>query len=117
MTRRSMVSVGIGLVASWLGMAPAAAEDFTLDQIYRLAYERNEAVKIAREQLRVAEGDKDRARSAVLPLVTLKGNYDRMPEKTGQLGSGGTTVLQPETAYGLELDLSQPLYSGGKNLY
>ena len=97
-----------------IGAQNAQAETVTLNQVYSLAIQKNEQVQIAREDIRVAEQDRKRAVSTVLPKVTLSGTYDRFPEKTKDLGSS-TVILQPEYGYGGQVKVEQPLFSGGKN--
>jgi outer membrane protein len=96
------------------GVQTVYGETFSLNQVYSLAIQKNEQVQIAREEIQIAEQERKRAVSSVLPKVTLSGTYDRYQEKTKDLG-GSTLILQPEYSYGGQLKVEQPLYSGGKN--
>lgn len=100
------------LVIGWVGLlaASAGAEPVALGQAYALALQQGEDVRIGEEGVRQAKDDIARARSVVLPQVTLKGNYTRHPEEVGQFG-----ILQPETSYGGEATLEQAIFAGGKN--
>ncbi len=100
------------LAAGWLSIpvGEVRAETVTLGQAYALALQQGEDVRIGEESVRQSKEDITRARSAVLPQVTLKGNYTRYPEEIGQFG-----ILQPGTSYGAEATLEQAIYAGGKN--
>jgi len=98
------VAVGTGLAAV------ANAEPVTLGQAYALALQQSEDVRIGEEVVSQAEADITRARSTVLPQVTVRGNYTRFPEETGQFG-----IIQPQDSYGAEATVEQALYAGGKN--
>jgi len=102
------------LLVVWSGTQTVYGETFSLNQIYALAIQKNEQVQIAREEIQVAERDRNRAVSSVLPKVTLIGTYDRYTEKTKDLG-GSSVVLQPQYGYGGKVKVEQPLFSGGKN--
>lgn len=100
------------VAAGWLSFSAAegSAEPVTLGQAYALALQQGEDVRIGEESVRQAKEDIIRARSTVLPQVTLKGNYTRYPEEVGQFG-----ILQPGTSYGAEATLEQAIFAGGKN--
>jgi outer membrane protein len=81
------------------------AEEYSLDDLYRIALERSERIKISEEELFIAEKGKDKALSGLLPRLSAFGNYIRYSgEKTSSLGF----VTQPEssTLWGLRLDQS-----------
>lgn len=81
------------------------AEEYSLDDLYRIALERSERIKISEEELFIAEKGKDKALSGLLPRLSAFGNYTRYSgEKTSSLGF----VTQPEssTSWGLRLDQS-----------
>ncbi len=81
------------------------AEEYSLDDLYRIALERSERIKISEEELFIAEKGKDKALSILLPRLSAFGNYIRYSgEKTSSLGF----VTQPEssTLWGLRLDQS-----------
>lgn len=100
--------VAIGCFGLWA--ADAGAQPVTLGEAYALALQQGEEVRIGEEGVRQAKDDISRARSTVLPQVTLKGSYARYPEETGQFG-----IIQPRDSYGAEATLEQALYAGGKN--
>ncbi len=107
-----MKMAAIGLLALGLLAFPAAAgaAPLTLGEAYAMALQRSEDVRVGEERVRQAEDDIRRARSTVLPQITVRGNYSRYPEERGQFG-----IIQPQDSYGAEATLEQALYAGGKN--
>ncbi len=82
-----------------------AADEYSLDDLYRIALERSERIKISEEDLFIAERGKDKAMSVLLPKLTAFGNYTRYTEdKYSSTGS----VIQPDTStsWGVRLDQS-----------
>ena len=104
----------LALAATLLVPGPARAERFSLEQLYRLALERNERVRVAREQVFQAKRDRDRAVSQILPRLAIEGTYQRYAaEKLGRFGTSAF-VLLPESESSLQVVLRQPLFSGGR---
>ena len=95
----------------------AQAESFTLEEIYKRVFQRNEEVQISRKSIFHAEEERKRARSTVLPLLRATVKYDHSPEEKGEQrgASGEPFLLQPRHSYETRLTLEQPLYAGGKN--
>ncbi|MBI3609528.1 MAG: TolC family protein [Nitrospirae bacterium] len=112
MIKTTWVLSGIFAAVFAVGIHPVRGETFTLNQVYSRAIQKNEQVQIAREEILVAEQDRSRAVSTVLPKVTLSGTYDRYPEKTNDR----VGILQPQYSYGGQVKVEQPLFSGGKNI-
>lgn len=83
------------------------AEEYSLDDLYRLALERSEIIKIAEEDLYISERGKDKAKSALLPTLSAFGSHTRYSEEK----RSATSTLQPEysTSWGLRLDQSLSL--------
>jgi outer membrane protein len=110
---------GVGVVAvaatTWFGWATVAAgaEPVTLGQVYAMAIKHSEDLQISEQNVRQAEDDERRATSAILPKLTLSGDYTRTPPTRGVAGS--TVLLQPERSYGGQARIEQPVFSGGKN--
>jgi outer membrane protein len=103
----------IGLVAIGLfGVPPTAAvaAPVTLGEAYAMALQLSEDVRIGEQSVRQAEEEIRRARSTVLPQLTVRGNYWRYPEESGDIG-----IIQPRDSYSAEATLEQALYAGGKN--
>lgn len=94
-----------GLVIALVLSAPftAAAEDYSLPDLYRLALERSDKLKLSEENLTIARLGKDKAMSVLIPRVTAFGNYVRYSEdKYNALNM----LVQPQSAeqWGLRMD-------------
>ncbi|MBI5057620.1 MAG: TolC family protein [Nitrospirae bacterium] len=88
------------------------AEEYSLDDLYKIALQRSETIKISEEDIYISEREKDRAMAALFPKLSAFANYTEYPsEKTTDL-----FVIQPNnsTSWGLRLD--QSLSTSGKEL-
>ncbi len=89
------------LIAVFITCNTDAAE-YSLDDLYRLALERSETIKVSEEDLYISGKDKDRAVAALMPTLSAFGNHIRYTEdKSTSIG-----ILQPEymNAWGVRLD-------------
>jgi outer membrane protein TolC len=77
--------------------APASsfAEEYTLDDLCRIALTRSEILKVAEENLVISEIGTDKAFSYLLPRLTATGGLTQYSEK--KLSATGS-VIQPENA-------------------
>ncbi|MDD5154779.1 MAG: TolC family protein [Desulfovibrionales bacterium] len=83
--------------------SPATAQEYSLDDLYRIALERAERIKISEEDLYITERGKDKALAVLLPRLSAFGDYTRYSDdKTSASGF----IIQPEdsTSWGLRLD-------------
>ncbi|MEW6162244.1 MAG: TolC family protein [Nitrospirota bacterium] len=98
------------IVAS--GTENTFAQEYSLDDLYRIALERAEVIKISEEGVYIAERGKDKALSVLLPKLSTFWDYTRYSEAK----TTGTWVIQPDysTSWGLRLDQSMSL--SGKEL-
>ncbi len=80
------------------------AQEFSLNDLYRLALKRSETIKISEEDLYISEREKDRAMSTLIPRFSAFGYHTRYSEEKGR----GASLLQPEytNEWGLRLDQS-----------
>jgi outer membrane protein len=91
---------------------PIIRSVYTLDDLYKLAFERSEKIKISEENLYISEREKDRALAALLPTLSAYWNTTQYNESkiriTGVAPDRNTAVLQPDSSYswGLRLDQS-----------
>ncbi len=85
----------------------AFAEEYSLEDLYRLALERSETIKIAGEDVYIAELEKDRATAALIPKFSAFGSHTEYSEKK----EGPSFITQPDnsTSWGLRLDQSLSL--------
>jgi outer membrane protein len=80
----------------------AIAADYSLQDLYRIALERSEVIKIAEEEFYISEQEKDMARSVLMPTLSAFGNHTRYSEEKRQSGF----LLQPDynNEWGVRLD-------------
>lgn len=83
----------------------------TLDEAYRLSLENHEDLGVSREKISQARAELKQAISRILPNVTAEGTYTRYSESKS---SGTGFVTQPKSTTGIDVRLTQPLYSGGR---
>ncbi|MCE5266141.1 MAG: TolC family protein [Deltaproteobacteria bacterium] len=104
-----------GLLFSGLAATPAVvcAEEYTLEELYRIALARSEILKVAEENLTIAEIGKDKAYSFLLPRVTATGGVTQYTEK--KYNSAGS-LIQPETAASWGLQVSETVSLSGREL-
>lgn len=82
----------------------------TLREAWRMALDNHEGISIAAELVNQSDLDVDRAYSGVLPSLTVEGTYTRYTKEK----SGINFLVQPEDSSRLEIRLTQPIYSGGR---
>ena len=106
--RLSLV-VGILLVVNMAGVPVSVhAKEYSLDDLYRIALERAERIKLSEEDLNIAKTGKDRAMSYLLPRLSASGAYTRYNnEKYNDMG----VLIQPNsaTSWGVRADESVTL--------
>ena len=80
------------------------AQEYSLNDLYRLALERSETIKIAEENLYISERQKDRAMAVLLPTLSAFANHTEYTKEE----LSDTVVLQPERTneWGLRIDQS-----------
>jgi outer membrane protein len=80
----------------------ASAEEYSLEDLYRLALDRSETIKIAEEDLYISQQDKDKAMAVFFPTLSAFGYHTRFSEEKRQ----DDILLQPEhtSEWGLRLD-------------
>jgi len=96
--------IGVLIALSVVGSMYTFAEEYSLDDLYRIALERSEKIKVSEENLYVSRLGKDKAISVLVPKLSAFGNYTRYSEdKTADFG-----VIQPDdaTTWGMKLDQS-----------
>ena len=96
------------------------AKEYNLSQIYRLALEKNEEIKITEEQFSQAGHTVTKARSAFMPHLSLNAvgtHYDR--SVSFAMDGGISIEIFPQNAYTMTVSLGLLLYDGGRswNLY
>lgn len=97
------IRIGLVMLFVLLSPLPLCAEEYTLEDLYRLALERSEKIKLSEENLVIAEIGKDKAMSVLFPRLSAFGNYTRFSEdKYNELNY----LIQPDSAgqWGFRLD-------------
>lgn len=96
------------LLIAVLSTSSAYAAEYSLDDLYKIALDRSERIKISEEDLYIAERGKDKATAALLPTVSAFSDYTKYNKK--KFGSANS-LIQPEssTTWGVRLDQSLSL--------
>lgn len=89
------------------------AEEYSLDDLFRIALSGSEKLRIAGENLVIAETGKDKAFSYLLPRLTAAGGYVRYSENKFTPTGG---VLQPDSAYTWEVRADETVSLSGREL-
>ena len=95
-----VVPLGLLIV---LGIGPAQAGEYTLEELYMIGMRQSEKVKISGENVSIADSGKYKALSALLPKATAFGAGTQFSgEKTTATG----TIIQPHTQgnWGVRVD-------------
>lgn len=81
------------------------AVEYSLEDLYKIALERSERIKISEEDLFIAQKGKDKAVAALMPKLSGFGSYTKYTEDKY---SSSSTLIQPEDSksWGVRLDQS-----------
>ena len=95
----------------------SAPSEYSLVELFRIALERAEKIMISEENIFIAERQKDKAMSSLLPSLSAFGDYTRYSEEKKASTSFGSFSIQPEDSsiWGLRLDQSISL--GGREIF
>jgi outer membrane protein len=107
MNNRSQCLIVYLLLVLCVAMIPVClcAEEYSLNDLYRIALQRAERIKISQEDLNIAKVGKDKAMALLLPKLSAFGNYTKY--NAGQYNTAGA-LIQPDraTSWGLRADES-----------
>jgi outer membrane protein len=83
------------------------AKEYSLGELWKIALERSEAIRIAKEDLFISQEEKNKARSVLIPRFSTFGSYTRYNREK----STDFFILQPEytTSWGAKIDHSLSL--------
>jgi outer membrane protein len=95
------------LLSAFVPVTSYAAE-YSLEDLYALALERNETIKIAEEGLYISERDKDRAMAVLIPTFSAFGSHTEY--------SYAEQGLQPDSSTSWGLKINQSLSLSGREL-
>lgn len=90
--------------------------EYTLEDLYRIAIVQSEKVKISEEDLFIAEREKDKAVSFLLPRLSAFGEHTRYSEEKTFYGAEGGFTIQPESSSSWGLRLNQSISLGGREI-
>ncbi len=112
-----VVIIPIAVVFFLLLSSPVCAADppsgtpgnpvYTLDELYHIALDQSEDIKIAQNILDIAQKDVERARSVLAPTISAFGDAIRYNE---------ASVIQPESGWDYGVKLQQQFTVNGKEL-
>jgi outer membrane protein len=86
------------------------AEEYSLEDLYRLALDRSETIKIAEEDLYISQQDRSKARAVFFPTLSAFGYHTRFSEEKSQ----DDVLLQPENTSEWGLRLNQTFSLSGR---
>lgn len=86
--------------------------EYSLEDLYRIALERSETVKISLEDLYISERQKDRAKAVLMPKLTAFGGHTRYSREI----HSNSSVLQPDYTNDWGVRLDQSFSLSGKEL-
>ena len=89
------------------------AEEYALDDLYRIALARSEILKVAEENLVISEIGKDKAFSYLLPRLTATGGVTQYTEK--KFNSAGS-LIQPEYGSSWGIQVNETVSLSGREL-
>ncbi|MFH2012349.1 MAG: TolC family protein [Pseudomonadota bacterium] len=88
-----------------------AAEEYSLTDLYKIALERSERIKLSEEDLYITENTKDKALAVLFPRLSAFGNYTQYSEDK-RLPTGA--IIQPDHSTSWGLSLNQSLSISGR---
>jgi outer membrane protein len=101
------------LIIVLLSFTSCYGVEYTLEDLYKIALERSERIKISAEDVVIAEKTKDKAMSLLMPRLSAGGVYARFNDsKVADNGS----YLQPLDRTGFEIRLDQSASLGGREI-
>jgi outer membrane protein len=99
------------IITALASQAVSASEEYSIEDLYRIALERSEKIKISEEDVYLSESGKDKALSALLPKFSVFWDYTRYTEQKFFTQAITPFVIQPQysATWGVRLDQSVSL--------
>ena len=99
------------MILTWASVLATAAlaQEYTLSDLYQQALKNSEKMKMAQENLYIAQYGKDKAWAVLIPRVTAFGTYNRFSEsKYGEPPTYSNVLIQPSESgnWGVRADQS-----------
>jgi outer membrane protein len=101
------------LIVLLIGFSSCYAIDYTLEDLYMIALERSERIKISAEDVVIAEKTRDKAMSLLMPRLSANSSYTKFSDSKI---ADNNAIVQPLDRTGLELRLDQSASLGGREL-
>ncbi|RCW49929.1 MULTISPECIES: TolC family protein [unclassified Halanaerobium] len=101
------------LIILSVSTAVQAAEELELKKAVKILFEQNRTLKNARKDIENAEKDIQLTVRSYFPTLNLQSSYTKMDEGQPQISSFGP-VEGPDENYSTSVNLTQPLWLGGK---
>ncbi|MBC8414439.1 MAG: TolC family protein [Nitrospira sp.] len=95
-----------------LSVSLCRAEEYTLNDLYLTALQNSENIKIAGEDLHIAESEHDQTISVLYPTLSAFGYHTRYTESKGR----GNLILQPEFTNEWGLKAEKTVHLSGREL-
>lgn len=111
--RMPVIQIFAVLSSVLIGSTCCYAAGYTLEDLYRIALERSERIKIFAEDVVIAEKTKDKAMSFLMPRLSAIGGYARYNDS--KLSDNGS-YIQPLDRTGFEIRLDQSASLGGREI-
>ncbi len=93
-----------------------AEEDYSLEDLYRIALERSEQVGISEQNVVIAKRGKEKAFSYLLPGISVFGEYMQYSEEKDVSSGIGSFTIQPKSASLWGVSIGQSFSLGGKEI-
>jgi outer membrane protein len=95
----------IALITAFIFISESIARDYALSDVYREALKNSEKIKMAQENLYIAQVGKNKALSLLLPRVTAFGTYNHFTEQKTTISGA---LIQPDESvnWGVRADES-----------
>jgi outer membrane protein len=93
-----------------------ASQEYTLEDLYRIALERSEQVGISEQNLVIAKRGKEKALSYLLPRISASGEYMRYSEEKDVSTGAGRFIVQPTSSSLWGVSIGQSFSLGGKEI-
>jgi outer membrane protein len=115
--KRVTIAALIALCAATMFAQMPSTNRLTFDGALRRALEVNNTIERSREDIDIAESNRDFLLSAVMPKITLTGDLTRnsIEQTFGGDGEDSVTIL-PRNDWAYRVTLSQPIFAGRREL-
>jgi outer membrane protein len=105
--------IAVTATAGSVGAQDAGGTRTTLKELVTSALQTHERIDIADSEIRRAQADRKLAKSAILPNISLNGNYTFYGKDASiELSPGEEFVIRPAQDWGASADLRQTLFYG-----